>query len=88
METVLDKFISSGGPLVAFVIVVYFMVKMFLEHMSTQAEFNRQMHREMHNDNLATKKDSKESLDRLSDAVNKNTDATMRLAMLVDKRLT
>lgn len=80
MDSLLDKFISSGGPLVAFVIVVYFLVSLFLKHLATQADLDRGVRRELHNDNLSSMKETREVLGRLTGSVDRNTDATSRLS--------
>ncbi len=87
MDQLLEKFITTGGPLVGFVLVVYFMSKnhhktqekttqVFLDHMSTQAALNREMHHEMHNNNVENNRETREAIKELSGTVRINSNDT------------
>ncbi len=80
----LEKILTQGSPLLVLVVVVYFLVDKFLAHMSKEADSQRSMFKEMHAEHILARKETKDSVDANTKAMNENTQAVSHLALKVE----
>ena len=58
MEPIFEKLISTGGPSGVLVVCVW----LFLKHMAEQADLNRQLFKEIHQEHIASRSETRETI--------------------------
>jgi ABC-type nickel/cobalt efflux system permease component RcnA len=83
METLLEKLLTNGSPLVVLVLVVW----MFLRYLQSSREKDSEMMKEMHNQHIEARETSRLALKENAEVTRANTHALQELARVVTRTI-
>lgn len=81
METLIEKAITNGSPLLVLVIVVF----MFLRYLERRGDAERNMFKEMHDQHVEARKESAAALRENAESTRQNTKAIQSLEVAVTR---